>query len=409
MAHFELFSFLASATGLLALISFCLLVFGRLGVGSIVAFLIAGLVVEQMRDLPPASVQALQEFAELGVILLLFLIGLELQPSQLRNLGRDAIKFGAPQIAVSVGVIGIYVWGAFATWGTAIVLGLGFTLSSTAVVVQLLEERNELHTSWGEKAFAILLAQDIAVVPFLLVVALISGGATTGGTDTSWLWAMTRAIIVVVGIPVVGHFVLTRILAVAVKQRNEAAFACVTFLGVLAAALAAEQAGLSMALGTFLLGATLSVSPFGHRIAASVEPVKSILLALFFLSVGFSIKLDGRLGLGSAFVQYFCHTRPEVRHRLTAGICRRAAAHGCGATVGGFSAMRRIRVCLVRRGPGWRIDVSSFDFAIERLNHDFDARHPFPSPIGGALGPFGSRILDRLLVSIEPGPWWVLR
>ena len=292
MAHFELFSFLASATGLLALISFCLLVFGRLGVGSTVAFLIAGVVVEQMRDLPPASVQALQEFAELGVILLLFLIGLELQPSQLRNLGRDAIKFGAPQIAISVGVIGIYVWGAFATWDTAIVLGLGFTLSSTAVVVQLLEERNELHTSWGEKAFAILLAQDIAVVPFLLVVALISGGATTGGTDTSWLWAMTRAIIVVVGIPVVGHFVLTRILAVAVKQRNEAAFACVTFLGVLAAALAAERAGLSMALGTFLLGATLSVSPFGHRIAASVEPVKSILLALFFLSVGFSIKLE---------------------------------------------------------------------------------------------------------------------
>ena len=115
MAHFELLSFLTSATGLLALISFCLIVFGRLGVGSIVAFLIAGLVVGQMRDLPPASVHALQEFAELGVILLLFLIGLELQPSELRNLGRDAIRFGAPQIAISVVVIGIYVWGVFAT------------------------------------------------------------------------------------------------------------------------------------------------------------------------------------------------------------------------------------------------------------------------------------------------------
>lgn len=201
MAHFELVSFLASATGLLALISFCLLVFGRLGVGSIVAFLIARLVVGQMRDLPPASVHALQEFAELGVILLLFLIGLELQPSQLRNLGRDAIRFGAPQITVSVGVIGIYIWGVYATWDTAIVLGLGFTLPSTAVVVQLLEERNELHTSCGEKAFAILLAQDLAVIPFLLVVALISGRVTAGGTDTPWLWATTRAIIVVVGFP----------------------------------------------------------------------------------------------------------------------------------------------------------------------------------------------------------------
>ena len=222
------------------------------------------------------------KFAELGIILLLFLIGLELQPSELRNLGRDAIRFGAPQIAISVVVIGIYVWGVFATWGTAIVLGLGFTLSSTAVVVQLLEERNELHTSWGEKAFAILLAQDIAVVPFLLVVALISGGGTAGGTDTPWLWAMTRAIIVIVGIPVVGHFVLTRVLAVAVKRRNEVAFACVTFLGVLAAALAAEQAGLSMALGTFLPGLRFLSRPsaIGSRQVSS--PLRASFLACSF-------------------------------------------------------------------------------------------------------------------------------
>ncbi len=404
MAHFELFSFLASATGLLALISFCLLVFGRLGVGSIVAFLIAGLVVGQMRDLPPASVHALQEFAELGVILLLFLIGLELQPSQLRNLSRDAIRFGAPQIAISVGVIGIYVWGVFATWDTAIVLGLGFTLSSTAVVVQLLKERNELHTSWGEKAFAILLAQDIAVVPFLLVVALISRGGAAGGTDTSWLWAMTRAIIVIIGIPLIGHFVLTRILAVAVKQQNEAAFACVTFLGVLGAALAAERAGLSMALGTFLLGATLSVSPFGHRIAASVEPVKSILLALFFLSVAFSIDLET---VASAWALLLFNTLVILALKfgilLLLAFCRRAAAPGCGTTVGCFSAMRRIRLCLVQCGPGWRVDVSSFDCASEHFNHDFDARDPFPSPIGGALDALGSRIPGPFLIRVEPG------
>ena len=282
MAHFELFSFLASATGLLALISFCLLVFGRLGVGSIVAFLIAGLVVGQMRDLPPTSVQALQEFAELGVILLLFLIGLELQPSQLRTLGRDAIRFGAPQIAISVGVIGMYVWGVFATWETAIVLGLGFTLSSTAVVVQLLKERNELHTSWGEKAFAILLAQDIAVVPFLLVVALISGGATAGGTDTSWLWAMTRAIMVIVGIPVIGHFVLTRILAVAVKQQNEAAFACVTFLGVLAAARLPSGPGCRWRLAPFSSGPRFLCRPsaIGSRQVSS--PLRASFLPCSF-------------------------------------------------------------------------------------------------------------------------------
>jgi glutathione-regulated potassium-efflux system ancillary protein KefC len=285
-------AFLASTTGLLALISFCLLVFGRLGVGSIVAFLTAGLIVGQIQELSLDSVRALKEFAEIGVVLLLFLIGLEIQPSQLRNLGRDALKFGAPQIAVSVAVIGIYVWGTFAEWETAIVLGLGFALSSTTVVVQVLKDRKELHTSWGEKAFAVLLAQDVAVVPFLLFVSFIGESEAGGATDASWSWAMIRAIIVVVGIVAVGRFVLTRILAVAVKQQNEPAFACVTFLGVVGAALAAERAGLSMALGTFLLGTTLSVSSFGHRIATSVEPVKSILLALFFLSVGLSIDLE---------------------------------------------------------------------------------------------------------------------
>jgi glutathione-regulated potassium-efflux system ancillary protein KefC len=285
-------AFLASTTGLLALISFCLLVFGRLGVGSIVAFLTAGLIVGQIQELSLDSVRALKEFAEIGVVLLLFLIGLEIEPSQLRNLGRDALKFGAPQIAVSVAVIGIYVWGTFAEWETAIVLGLGFALSSTTVVVQILKDRKELHTSWGEKAFAVLLAQDVAVVPFLLFVSFIGESEAGGATDASWSLAMIQAIIVVVGIVAVGRFGLTRILAIAVKQQNEPAFACVAFLGVVGAALAAERAGLSMALGTFLLGTTLSVSPFGHRIATSVEPVKSMLLALFFLSVGLSIDLE---------------------------------------------------------------------------------------------------------------------
>jgi len=106
LAHFELISFLASATGLLALISFCLLVFGRLGVGSIVAFLIAGLVVGQMRDLPPASVQALQEFAELGVILLLFLIGLELSLHRLLTMRRLVFGLGGLQVLLTTALLG---------------------------------------------------------------------------------------------------------------------------------------------------------------------------------------------------------------------------------------------------------------------------------------------------------------
>jgi sodium/hydrogen exchanger family protein len=110
LPHFEVSSFLAAAIGLLGFVSLCLLVFGRLGIGSIVAFLVAGLLVGTIRDLPDESILALREFAELGVILLLFLIGLEIKPSQLSSLGRDAISFGLPQIAVSAGAISVYAW-----------------------------------------------------------------------------------------------------------------------------------------------------------------------------------------------------------------------------------------------------------------------------------------------------------
>jgi glutathione-regulated potassium-efflux system protein KefB len=291
LGHFDITAFLTAAIGLLSLISFCLLVFGRLGVGSIIAFLIAGVAIEQVRDISDSTVLALRGVAELGVVLLLFLIGLEIQLDQLRRLGRDMLAFGLPQIVLSAVAIGLYVWWRFAGWEASLVLGLGFAMSSTVVVVPLLRERGELNSPWGSKAFAILLAQDLAIVPSLLIVSLLVEHDSAGTASVSWPWAVGGAAVAVVGIVVVGRYVLPRILAIAENQKNEPAFACVCFLGVLAAALAAESVGLSMALGTFLLGVTLSMSPLGHRIAAAIEPIKSTLLALFFLSVGLSVDL----------------------------------------------------------------------------------------------------------------------
>jgi glutathione-regulated potassium-efflux system ancillary protein KefC len=291
MSHFELADFLWAVIGILGLISLCLLAFGRLGLGSIVAFLVAGIAIGEIRETPLHTVTALREFAELGVILLLFLIGLETQPQQLRRLGRDALSFGVPQIVLSALAIGLYAWFGFAGWEAAVVLGLGFALSSTVVVVQLLTDRGELDLPWGRKAFAILLAQDLAIVPLLLIVSLLAEQGSGGTAGTSIWWASLRALAVVAGIVIAGRFGFPQVLAIAERQGNQPAFVCVTLLGVLAAALAAETAGLSMALGTFLLGVTLSVSPLGHRIVAAVEPVKSALLALFFLSVGLGVDL----------------------------------------------------------------------------------------------------------------------
>ena len=292
MHHFDVGSFLAAAVGLLGLTALSLLVFKRIGVGSIVAFLIAGLAIGQIRDIDPGSIAAVREFAEIGVILLLFVIGIEIQPSQLRRLGGDAAALGVPQIALSAVAIGLYAWWRFGSLEMAVVLGLSLCLSSTIVVVQLLTDRKELHSRWGRKAFAILLAQDLAVVPVLLVVSLMAEQGTSGQPGTHWSWAILRAVVVVVGIVVVGRFALTRVLALAAKQHNRPAFSCVTFLGVFAAALAAEGAGLSMALGTFLLGTMLSTSPLGHQIEMAVDPFKNLLLAVFFLSVGMSIDFD---------------------------------------------------------------------------------------------------------------------
>ena len=132
MSHFEITAFLAAAIGLLGLISLCLLVFGRLGVGSIVAFLVAGIVIGQVRDIPAQTIAAVHKFAEIGVVLLLFLIGLEVQLDQLRRLGRDVLAFGVPQIILSALLIGLYVWWGFAGWEASLVLALGFAQSSTA-------------------------------------------------------------------------------------------------------------------------------------------------------------------------------------------------------------------------------------------------------------------------------------
>lgn len=291
IVHFELVDFLWAAVGVLGLISLCLFAFGRLGLGSIVAFLVAGITIGEIREIPVHTVNALREFAELGVILLLFLIGLETEPRRLRQLGRDAFTFGLPQIVLSALAIGLYARIGFAGLEAAIVLGLGFALSSTVVVVQLLTDRGELDLPWGRKAFAILLAQDLAIVPLLLIVSLMAKQEDGSAAGASMWWPILCALAVTAGIVILGRFGFPQVLARAERQGNQPAFACITFLGVLAAALAAETAGLSMALGTFLLGVTLSVSPLGHRVAMTVEPVKSTLLALFFLSVGLSVDL----------------------------------------------------------------------------------------------------------------------
>jgi glutathione-regulated potassium-efflux system ancillary protein KefC len=301
------------------------------------------------------TILAVHEFAEIGVVLLLFLIGLEIQLDQLRRLGRDVLAFGVPQIILSALLIGLYVWWGFAEWEASLVLGLGFAQSSTVVVIQLLKERDELHSTWGSKAFAILLAQDLAIVPLLLLVSFMAERKGAGSAGGPWLWAVAWAAVAVVGIIGGGRYVLPRILAIAEKQKNGPAFTCISLLGVLAAALASESVGLSMALGTFLLGMMLSMSSFSHRIAAIVDPVQDttsrIVLPQRWAVGGFA---DCQPDLGATSVQCRSDPADEIHCCLRPGAGPARRQGGCAASITRSGTVRRIRLRPVRHSAGRR-------------------------------------------------------
>jgi len=276
--HFEVTAFLTAAIGLLGLISFCLLVFGRLGVGSIIAFLVAGVLIELVRDIPTSTVLALRGVAELGVVLLLFLIGLEIRLDELRRLGRDVLAFGLPQIVLSALVIGLYVWWRFAGWEASLVLGLGFALSSTVVVVPLLRDRDELHSPWGTKAFAILLAQDTVepVKSTLLALFFLSVGLSVDLRIVSLTWAPLLlnavAILVMKSTVVLG---LALVLGV-------------TRVDALRLALALAQCG---EFGFVLFGA----AQVGGLMTAERVGLASVLITISMLATPFLVRLGDRL------------------------------------------------------------------------------------------------------------------
>ena len=254
-------------------------VLGYLAVGAIIGPYALGL----ERD-----VAGVQHVAELGVIFLLFTIGLELSFERLRAFSRLIFGLGTLQVIICSTVIAFAAW----LWGNevnaSIIIGLCLALSSTAMVMQLLAERGENAAVHGRASFAVLLLQDLAVVPILILVGVF--GDNSGGS----LWvsvggALAKAIIVVVLIVVLGRYVLRYLFRVVATTRSVDVFTAMILLSVLATSVATGMAGLSMALGAFLAGLLLAETEFRHQIESEIEPFKGLLLGLFFMSVGMSI------------------------------------------------------------------------------------------------------------------------
>jgi monovalent cation:proton antiporter-2 (CPA2) family protein len=262
--------------------------FRRLRLGSILGYLAAGLVIGPHGLGLFADAEAVMHVAELGVVLFLFLIGLELNVSRLWAMRKDIFGLGSAQVVLTGLLATLYpllVVGR--DWKSSLVAGLGLALSSTALVMQLLEERAELQSPHGQKAFAILLMQDLAIVPLLALVAILSPVSSTSGVP---VWLSALKMVGGVGVVIlVGRYVLSPFFRILASTGAREIMTAAALLVVIAAASLMTLVGLSSALGAFLAGIMLAESSYRHELEADVEPFRGLLLGLFFVSVGMSV------------------------------------------------------------------------------------------------------------------------
>ncbi|GLS99705.1 potassium efflux system protein [Sphingobium jiangsuense] len=271
---------------LLGFATFFVLLFRRLGLGAVLGYLVAGaLVGPQVLGLVGGG-QTKLDIAEIGIVLLMFIIGLELNPARLWRLKRDIFALGLAQVVLSgVALATIIYYGTAFSTGAAIALGLPLALSSTAQVLPGLKNSGRINSPFGEKAFSILLFQDLSIVPLITIVAALSRNPADAGGPPGWLLVL-YTIGAIGGLGLAGRFILRPVLQLVGTMGERELFVVVGLFTVIASALLMHSLGLSTALGAFVAGVLLADSPYRHEIESDIEPFRSILLGLFFLAVG---------------------------------------------------------------------------------------------------------------------------
>jgi monovalent cation:proton antiporter-2 (CPA2) family protein len=265
-----------------------------LGLGAVLGYLGAGIVIGPWGLKFITGVESILRISEFGVVLLLFLIGLELQPTRLWRLRAQVFGLGGAQVLITTLLLAGIALSLGLSAPAALVAGFGLAMSSTAFVLQMLAERDETATRHGAAAFAVLLFQDLAVIPFLALIPLLA--TTTNGTATSFsMMAAGKALGVIVLVVVAGRYLLRPALRLLAAVKVPEIFTAAALLVVVGTALLMETAGLSASLGAFLAGVLLADSEYRHELQADIEPFKGLLLGLFFIAVGMSVNL-GLLG-----------------------------------------------------------------------------------------------------------------
>lgn len=272
----------------------------KFGLGSIIGYLGAGIAIGPFGLGLVKDTESILHVAEFGVVLMLFLIGLELEPSRLWALRRPIFGWGTAQLLGCAAVLGGAAMALGVPWPMAVIGALGLALSSTAVALQVMQERHVLPTAGGQAGFAILLFQDVAAIPILAVIPLL--GTQVQAHGNPWLEAL-KAVAMIVGIIVVGRLALRHALRWVAKSRSTEIFTAASLALVVGVACLMQAVGLSMALGAFLGGVLLAESEYKRELETDVEPFKGLLLGLFFMAVGMSMDFgalwaDWRLVLG---------------------------------------------------------------------------------------------------------------
>lgn len=272
----------------------------RFGLGSVLGYLIAGMVIGPSALGLVGDVEDVQHFAEFGVVIMLFVVGLELRPSLLWKLRGPILGLGGAQVATTASVVMLIAMGVGQSWPVGLALGLILAMSSTAIVIQSLTERGMLHTRGGEACFAVLLFQDIAVIPILAMLpwlARVAGATATSNLSHSPIehlpqWMQTGVTLgAVVAVVMVSHFGLRYVFRYVAASRLREMLTAVALLVVAGVAWLMHLVGLSAALGTFVAGVVLAESEYRHQLEADVEPFKGLLLGLFFIAVGAGLNL----------------------------------------------------------------------------------------------------------------------
>jgi CPA2 family monovalent cation:H+ antiporter-2/glutathione-regulated potassium-efflux system protein KefB len=284
-------SLLRDAVPMLGFALVFVLLFRRLGLGQTLGFLVAGAVVGPQVLGLVGGAEAKMGIAELGIALLLFLVGLELSPSRLWRMRRDIFGLGLMQVSLCGLALTGLVWLATqSTVGAALALGLPLALSSTAQVLPLLQSAGRLRTPFGERAFAILLFQDLSIVPLITIVAALSRNPADMGGPPGWLLA-AYTVAAILGLVLAGRYLLSPLFRLIGNLGEREMFVFAGLFAVIASAALMEALGLSAALGAFIAGVMLADSPYRHELEADVDPFRSILLGLFFLAVGMTLDL----------------------------------------------------------------------------------------------------------------------